>query len=305
MGSGVSKKEAYVNQIHGAASSEQKARMNSRVHHTSAFLGSAERATNFNAGNAFVHPHEEILNGNHTKEFKDGSTYTGEFVQGHRHGKGKQTWPDGSSYEGEWQNDRKHGLNATWIFKSGNTFKGELCEGHLAGLNSQMSYANGDSYVGSFGFSGREGQGHMKYADGTEYDGNWNMDRPHGKGSYDWSRCKGAHLYPNYLKFDGDIFSGQLEGIGKIHFVNGDVYHGQVHADHTTGIGHMKYADGTEYDGNWYMDCRQGTGTQTYRDGTTWKGEFHHDKRNGFGALYDSSGGKISEGVWKEDEGPI
>ena len=36
-------------------------------------------------------------------EYADGSTYSGEWVKGMRHGKGVYNWKDGSKYEGEWQ----------------------------------------------------------------------------------------------------------------------------------------------------------------------------------------------------------
>ncbi len=303
MGGGVSKDAAYKNQLHASATTEQKSKLNARVHHTSAFIGGNLRKSFYSeqANNAFIKPHDEILDGVHTKVYKDGSSYTGEFVQSHRHGKGVQTWDDGSSYDGNWVDDRKHGLNATWIFKNGDTFKGELCEGHLSGSNSSMTYANGDEYIGNFGFPGREGMGRCVYANGSVYEGNWHMDNPHGKGSYDWSACEGEHRYPKFLRFEGTVFSSQLEGKGLITFTNGDVYQGHLHADHVTGTGHMKYADGTEYNGTWHADMRQGTGTQTYSDGTKYTGEFHRDLRHGHGVLCGDDGQVLSDGVWKED----
>ena len=34
-----------------------------------------------------------------------GATYVGEWLNGERDGKGKQSWPDGARYDGEWSRD--------------------------------------------------------------------------------------------------------------------------------------------------------------------------------------------------------
>jgi hypothetical protein len=41
---------------------------------------------------------------------KDGSRYSGDFVDGKRHGTGANTFPNGVKYEGQWVNDEPHGL---------------------------------------------------------------------------------------------------------------------------------------------------------------------------------------------------
>jgi len=35
----------------------------------------------------------------------NGSVYTGERLNGKKHGRGTQVWPDSSRYEGMWEND--------------------------------------------------------------------------------------------------------------------------------------------------------------------------------------------------------
>lgn len=43
------------------------------------------------------------MDGQGTLTWKDGKTYTGEFVNDKREGKGKFMWADGRQYIGEWR----------------------------------------------------------------------------------------------------------------------------------------------------------------------------------------------------------
>jgi hypothetical protein len=70
----------------------------------------------------------------------DGNTYTGMFVQGRKHGRGKNTFSNGNVYEGEFKNDVIEGEGAmfypedqnrfegTW--KSGSWWNGRLIDSH-------------------------------------------------------------------------------------------------------------------------------------------------------------------------------
>ena len=51
----------------------------------------------------------------------NGRRYTGEFVQGKRHGKGEMTFPNGDKYTGDWNEGRRtgHGL---YLFANGNRY---------------------------------------------------------------------------------------------------------------------------------------------------------------------------------------
>jgi hypothetical protein len=42
-------------------------------------------------------------------KLKNMSTYSGEWLQGKRHGQGTLKWSDGSSYSGKWVNNYSHG----------------------------------------------------------------------------------------------------------------------------------------------------------------------------------------------------
>ena len=41
--------------------------------------------------------------------FKDGATYTGQWLGNMKHGYGVQVWKDGAKYEGYWKDNKAHG----------------------------------------------------------------------------------------------------------------------------------------------------------------------------------------------------
>ena len=62
-----------------------------------------------------------------TLRYKDGSVYTGHFIEGLKHGQGMQRYRDGTVYDGMWENDLMHGeglltlqdqskIKTTWVF---------------------------------------------------------------------------------------------------------------------------------------------------------------------------------------------
>ncbi|XP_014108201.1 PREDICTED: radial spoke head 10 homolog B [Pseudopodoces humilis] len=55
--------------------------------------------------------------------------YTGDFVNGERHGCGTFIYADGTLYHGEWVHNKKHG-KGTFVFKNGEVFQGEFVNDH-------------------------------------------------------------------------------------------------------------------------------------------------------------------------------
>ena len=51
------------------------------------------------------------------------AVYTGELLNGKRHGKGLQIWDDGAKYEGEWENDKSNGYG-TFYHTDGDIYQG-------------------------------------------------------------------------------------------------------------------------------------------------------------------------------------
>lgn len=155
-----------------------------------------------------------------TITYESGATYTGETLNGLRHGKGKYVWPDGEFYEGDWANGARHG-------------------------HGKYSYANGNVYNGDFTENSITGTGRMEYHDGRVYDGDWVHGFKHGKGKL---TC------PDGTVYDGDWEEDEMTG--KTHFVNssGVIYDGEVLKGRMHGKGRLTYPDGRVFDGEWEND---------------------------------------------------
>ena len=52
---------------------------------------------------------EDLMHGEGTYTFTNGSKYTGQWIKGQRHGDGKIEYLDGSYYQGQWEKDQMHG----------------------------------------------------------------------------------------------------------------------------------------------------------------------------------------------------
>uniref|UniRef100_A0A2K6RQL6 Radial spoke head 10 homolog B n=1 Tax=Rhinopithecus roxellana TaxID=61622 RepID=A0A2K6RQL6_RHIRO len=59
--------------------------------------------------------------------------YIGEFVNGHRHGRGKFYYASGAVYDGEWVSNKKHGTGRL-TFKNGRVYEGAFSNDHIAGF---------------------------------------------------------------------------------------------------------------------------------------------------------------------------
>lgn len=174
--------------------------------------------------------------------------------------------PAEQTYEGE-RNDagQRHG-NGTATFANGDSYTGSYAEGLRSGEGVYES-ASGDKYTGSYENNLRHGPGVMAYADGGTYEGSWCRGYRHGEGIYD---------YPN-----GDYYEGSWAGGGK------------------HGLGVYFFAQSrSQFHGFW--DCGSFLGgTWTHQDGTVYVGAF--EKAVDVGALpsgvstfYTSSGNSQS-----------
>jgi pSer/pThr/pTyr-binding forkhead associated (FHA) protein len=116
-----------------------------------------------------------------TRDWPDGRSYTGFFLNGRMHGTGSCVWPDGSTYRGEYQNGLKHG-SGTFKWPVGHVYQGEYFEDKKHGLG-KFTWANGTVYEGEFRDGVIAGHGCKVFPDGTRYVGAFEADRPHGRGT--------------------------------------------------------------------------------------------------------------------------
>ena len=80
--------------------------------------------------------------------FDNGDVYTGEFLDGKKHGKGVLKTLSNRTYEGGWENDLPHGYGVN-IFPNGKVYKGEYKKGRPFG-DGQWIYSDGSTYTGKW-----------------------------------------------------------------------------------------------------------------------------------------------------------
>ena len=88
-----------------------------------------------------------------------------------RNGQGTKTFPDGGTYTGEFKDDLPNG-QGTFTDADGDTYTGEWKDGEFNGQGT-YTFANGRKYTGEFKDNLFNGQGTMTFAEGTTYTGYW------------------------------------------------------------------------------------------------------------------------------------
>ena len=89
--------------------------------------------------------------------YDDGSTYTGQYLKGQKHGYGEVVYLDGSSYVGNWKNDLRSGAGV-FLFSDGEIFIGKFLNDKANGMG-RFRYENGDVYRGEYKNNMRHGAG--------------------------------------------------------------------------------------------------------------------------------------------------
>lgn len=153
----------------------------------------------------------DCVNGSGEMNYATGHTYSGEFKDGMRHGKGVLQAPGNRKITGIWENN-------------------EIKEG-------TSTESDGTTYTGPWQFREREGQGTMTWPDGRKYTGGFKNGQRHGKG---------IMIYPDGRKYDGQYQYGERNGNGTMTYPDGRKYIGQFKDGERTGRGKLIYPDGRE-----------------------------------------------------------
>ena len=83
-----------------------------------------------------------------TQTFENGDIYTGDFLNGKKHGNGLLKTPTKRSYDGAWEDDLPHGYG-TNTFPNGKKYRGEFRKGKPFG-DGQWTYSDGRTYTGKW-----------------------------------------------------------------------------------------------------------------------------------------------------------
>lgn len=126
--------------------------------------------------------------------------YTGERIEGKKHGNGKYEWNDGAVYEGEFSEDKINGKGKLVIPKKG-TYEGVFVDGKRNGQGT-FTFSNGDTYNGNWKDDKMSGQGTYTFSNGDIYVGEFSNNKFNGQGTYTTGNNKytGTWTNNNYQK---------------------------------------------------------------------------------------------------------
>lgn len=128
---------------------------------------------------------ETDVNSKHkTVDFINGR-YTGDIVNGKRHGRGTFDYKSGNKYVGDFRNNKMNG-RGTYYYRDGSRYTGEFKNDNLNGEGTYF-YTNGDKFVGKYRNGVRDGKGIYYYSNGDKFIGTWSNGYKHGRGEYHFS----------------------------------------------------------------------------------------------------------------------
>lgn len=117
-------------------------------------------------------------------EYKDDATYTGEVVNGKRHGNGTYNSPV-ETYVGQWQDDKQHGSGKhTW--SDGRSYDGQYAGGRFSG-SGKMVWTSDKGimvYDGQYQDDVKHGHGKFTWPNGNIYEGGWSGGKRHGRAKF-------------------------------------------------------------------------------------------------------------------------
>jgi hypothetical protein len=101
--------------------------------------------------------------------------------------------------------------------------------------------------------------------------------------------------------YEGEMVRGAREGTGRFTWAGGMRYEGQWHADHPQGSGKIWLANGDVYEGAVEAGAPMGPGTMTYASGDHYSGEFFQGVPHGVGTYVWKSGDSYA-GSWEKGQ---
>ena len=248
------------------------------------------------------------------KEFeKDKVIFEGEYLNGKKHGKGKEYTLDGKlKYDGEYYNGEKWKGKAWNYYANGELeYEGEYLYGKLNGKynyfyrggikKSEGNYLNGKK-CGKIKEYDKNGK---LIFEGEILNGiKWN-----GKGYDDdiYEIKNGCGIMRNYynngeIEFEGEYINGERNGKGKEFNYNGKLkFEGEYKNGKRNGFGKELYTNGKiDFEGEYLNGEKNGKGKEFFfdkNDVLKFEGEYLNDKRK-YGKEYNHKGELIYEGEY-------
>ena len=218
--------------------------------------------------------------------WKDGRSYSGDFVDGRPQGHGIEQLPDGSTYDGGWVDGRREG-DGSMVLADGSRYDGSFLHGARNG--DGLFQSTSGRYEGGWVEDVPQGTGRFDYVDGASYDGNWMAGRRNGFGVY---------RRPDGSSYEGDWENDVPDGYGVLTEPDGYTYDGGWSNGQRSGYGAMTVGETFGYEGTWRANERHGFGRELRPDGGEYTGDWQDDRRQGHGVLRTPNGAR-HEGLWE------
>tara|TARA_A100001011_G_scaffold304793_1_gene319217 strand:- start:1280 stop:3124 length:1845 start_codon:yes stop_codon:yes gene_type:complete len=249
-------------------------------------------------------------------------TYKGQWKNGMLDGMGMYTEVWGGIYIGEYKNNNANG-KGTYFLKSGTIFEGDF-KNDLA--HGKVKYVSeyGDEIIGDFKEHKADGYAIEIKANGIKYEGEWKNDLYHGKGKQFFPEGTDVDL----VSAEGDYVEGYRHGYGRLNYLGGCFYVGEIEYDweegqgqidctldetqewltyngawagaYENGFGKVLFKNGNRYEGEFLDSVIHGKGKFFYKNGEIYEGNFKAAKKTGFGKMTYEDGSEYS-GEWLEN----
>ena len=205
--------------------------------------------------------HGERYEGQWREDYYDGigvlktkyAVYEGSFVHGKRHGHGVRVESNGDWYEGEWRHDQFDG-DGERADKTG-VYVGSFQNGKRHG-HGQFTTYNGVRHIGEWKDGVREGEGEQFCPDGSRFVGTWSRDEKAGHGEFvdGFQSATGGEI-----SYSGSYSGGIRHGDGaEWEGIYGDEYRGTFANGEMRGVGKFQFSDGEQYLGCWLAPGKPG-----------------------------------------------
>ena len=155
-----------------------------------------------------------------------------------------------------------------------------------------ITYDNGDKYIGEFKDGKPNGQGTFTDASGKKYEGEFKDGVPNGHGIV--TDTSGN-------KYEGEFKDGVLNGQGTLTSENGEKYEGEFKDGQPNGQGSLTYANGNQYEGEFKDGIPNGQGKLIEASGDEYEGQFVDGVLNGQGTLTNANG-TVFQGEFKDGQ---
>jgi len=215
--------------------------------------------------------------------YHNGDRYEGEFVDGKRHGQGVQYFARvGKSVTGEFRKGKiYHGEGALYIAKTNNLFEGRWEKGKFTGYAESDTVYNNDrfNFKGNMVNGHKCGYGELTFPNGQVYLGNFESDVRHGQGKM---VCRSGNTAQGEFRKDR-----LYNGTGTMEYTHGSIFTGTWENGWWQGPGKLVTGDGVVYEGNYDKGRLYGPGYVTYPDGPKYSGMFTNGKMTGGVRVFD------------------